>query len=120
MSNLKDLFSGVIQKLNDTAIDLTTLDVTTVTGDLTHHINDEGGIDFKNILNEIKTKGGKTEGELKLLAATHIDFDHDTFNFVKEQLTDQEKELLGTHVLMIEQAQKARAAMFSFMQEILN
>lgn len=119
MSDLKDIFSKMVDNLNKAATDLTTLQVTTISGDISHHITDSGSLDFTNAIAELKEKNGKTNAQLKIVAATHIDFDHDSFHFVKKNLTKEEKELLENHTRMIAQAQEARATLFSFMQNVL-
>lgn len=101
--------------------DLVTLDVITVTGDLnvkTRRTDDGSGspddvgeyvIDFKSIFGR---KGGKTtvRGDLKVVAATHIEVDRDALTFVGNDLNEQEQELVEMHMKSVSMALEARAA----------
>lgn len=103
--------------------DLITLDVITVTGNLSVKTTsvDEGGedgplddfvIDFKSLFGR---KGGKTtvRGDLKVIAATHIEVDKDTLTFIGEGLTDQQRELVDVHMDTVATALESRAAIIS-------
>lgn len=100
--------------------DLVTLDVITVTGDLRVKTKktDEGEedetledyiIDFKSLFGR---KGGKTvvRGDLKVIAATHIEIDKDSLTFIGSNLNDQEQELVAMHMESVTMALEARSA----------
>ncbi|MEM9258287.1 MAG: hypothetical protein AAGA62_01505 [Bacteroidota bacterium] len=104
--------------------DLVTLDVVTVTGDLrvkTNRTDDGTGeegpleeyiIDFKSLFGR---KGGKTtvRGDLKVIAATHIEIDKDTLTFIGDELTEHEQELVSMHLESVTMAMEARAAIIA-------
>lgn len=96
--------------------DLITLDVVTVTGDLRvktkNTANGERNdylIDFKSLFGR---KDGKTtvRGDLKVVAATHIEIDKDTLTFISDDLNDIERELVDVHMDTVATALESRAA----------
>ncbi|WP_020571891.1 hypothetical protein [Neolewinella persica] len=99
--------------------DLITLDVITVTGDMTiiTKKKDSGDssnkkpdfiIDFKQLFGR---EGGKTtiNGNLRVIAATHVEVDKDTLTFVASDLNENERELLDMHLKTVAAAGEARA-----------
>lgn len=105
--------------------DLITLDVVTVTGDLRVKTNfsDDGDtpgdgtppaldryvIDFNSLFGR---KGGKTtiRGDLKVIAASHIEVDKDTLTFISDDLSEGERELIAVHMETVTMALDSRAA----------
>ncbi|MFK8164797.1 MAG: hypothetical protein AB8H12_20290 [Lewinella sp.] len=99
--------------------DLITLDVVTVTGDMKiiTKKKDSGEasskkpdfiIDFKQLFGR---EGGKTtvSGELKVVAATHVEVDKDTLTFVASDLNEKDRQLLDMHLKTVAAASEARA-----------
>ena len=120
-NNLKSKFEAIAKKISDTAVDFTTLEVTTLTGDVNQIINAQGKFKLKqDLIKTLGNKTGTTKGKIKLLAHTHIDFDHDTVNFVKSDLTDQEKDLFVLHESAIISAHEARKSFLRFLVEVLD
>lgn len=94
--------------------DLLTLDVVTVSGTIrirkkatNTDSNAENIIDFNNIFDG----DGKVKEDLdlKVIAATKINIDRDTYNFVAEDLGEQEKLLAELHFSSVDMAMKSRA-----------
>ncbi len=99
--------------------DLITLDVVTVTGDMKiiTKKKDDGEpdakkpdfiIDFKHLFGR---ENGKTtvNGNLRVIAATHVEVDKDTLTFVASDLNEKERELLDMHLKTVTAASEARA-----------
>ncbi len=101
--------------------DMATLDVVTLTGDLTIKINDlqtEGGADgsgkpvkFAGIMQQLEGNILKKDSKITALAATHVSIDKDTVTFVKEKLSPEESVYLDFHNETVKAAGIARAAM---------
>lgn len=98
--------------------DLVTLDVVTVTGDVSilskktvKGAKGEGEkfvLDFKTLFGR---EGGKAtiNGNLRVIAATHVEVDKDTLTFIASDLTESERELLDMHLKTVTAASEARA-----------
>ena len=98
--------------------DLITLDVVTVTGDMTiitkKTVKGAKGEDDKFVL-DFKTLFGREDGKatingnLRVIAATHVEVDKDTLTFIASDLTENERELLDMHLKTVTAASEARA-----------
>lgn len=97
--------------------DLITLDVVTVTGEI--HIGVTGdttgsdpdgpsAIDFDALFKGIDKKL-TTDSKMRVIAATRINIDKDTYNFAAEGLSDSDKELAALHFQSVDMAAKSRA-----------
>lgn len=99
--------------------DLVTLDVVTVTGSMkvkvtdkehrsTHDVKPKSVIDFDELFTRIE---GEVDGKarLSIVAATRINIDKDTYNFVANDLGEVGKELAELHFKSVDMASKARA-----------
>ncbi len=99
--------------------DLVTLDVVTVTGKMEVKVTDverrstedekpKSVIDFDELFTRIS---GEVSGKakLKIVAATRINIDKDTYNFVSEDLGEVGKELVELHFKSVDMAAKSRA-----------
>ncbi|WP_116109009.1 hypothetical protein [Lewinella sp. IMCC34191] len=101
--------------------DMATLDVVTLTGNLTVKVNDlqtEGSIDgtdkpikFAGIMQQLEGNILKKDAKISALAATHVSIDKDTVTFVKENLSPEEAVYLDFHNETVKAAGIARAAM---------
>ncbi|MGB3798748.1 MAG: hypothetical protein WA952_02975 [Lewinella sp.] len=101
--------------------DMATLDVVTLTGNLTVQVNDlqtEGGNDgsgkpikFAGIMQQLEGNILKKDAKVSALAATHVSIDKDTVTFVKENLSPEEVVYLDFHNETVKAAGIARAAM---------
>lgn len=124
---LKTIKTTLAQKLSKAALDFTTLEVTTLTGDVTHIIdskanssNQGGFLTTKEILKNINIDSkNKSTGKIELVAHTQIHFDHDTINFVKSGMKDGEKELFLLHQDAIRSANEGRNGFLGLLQKII-
>ena len=98
--------------------DLLTLDVVTVTGDFTVKIvdisksktkQDRNSIDFDELFNNIKGKV-ESEADLRILAASRIQIDRDTYHFVSRDLTEADQALVKMHFEAVSAATEGRSA----------
>ena len=106
-------------KLKEMIQDVTTLEVVTLSGNITIadlQVDPDKTVNFQRIMDEINGNP-TTASNVKLVAATKFDFDKDVQQFVKENMTREEKELFGIHLETIKNAQEARAAI---MESLLN
>lgn len=99
--------------------DLVTLDVITVSGsieikgkDIDRRDNEDvqpnSIIDFDEMFKRIQGKV-TTETDLRVIAATRINIDKDTYNFVAENLGEAGKALAELHFSAVDMAAKSRA-----------
>jgi hypothetical protein len=110
-------------KLSKIVDDLGSLDVVTFSGNLVVDLKaitteDNGTINFQDVMKNIKAKVDKGESSFTAIAATHIALDKDTVQFVKEGLTEDEERLYHLHLEAVETAVAARAAMVSSLMRI--
>jgi hypothetical protein len=112
MPSLKEKLQEIVERLNTAAQDFSSLEVTTVTGDVTQIISNNE-FKFDNITQKCTT------GTLKLVAFHNIKFDQDAVLFVKEQLNGDEKELFDLHMKTLESSREARLAFLNFIKEVV-
>ena len=99
--------------------DMATLDVVTLTGNLTVNVNDLQGSDpegrkalkFSGLMQQLEGNIMKKDSKVSALAATHVSIDKDTVTFVKEKLSPEEAVYLDFHNETVKAAGIARAAM---------
>ena len=98
--------------------DMATLDVVTLTGNLTVNVNDLQGsaegdktIKFTGLMRQLEGNIMKKDSKISALAATHVSIDKDTVTFVKEKLSPEEAVYLDFHNETVKAAGIARAAM---------
>lgn len=107
------------KKIENTLEDLTTLEVATLTGTL--EVSREPGqpqeVVFKDLLKELGKQATVTSN-IQVVAYTHIDFDHDSVNFVASGAEDKPK-LLEAHGKMVSASAEARSAFLSFVRDLL-
>jgi cyanate lyase len=82
--------------------DLITLDVVTMTGEISLTIDDISG--FENIIEKLKEK----TANLTTVAVSHHEIDYDAAMFIKQNLDDDEKEILKLHLETVKSAQEMR------------
>ena len=120
-NKLESKFDEIANQIKAAAVDFTTLEVTTLTGDVSQIINAQGKFKLKqDMVKSLGSKTGTTKAKIKLVAHTHIDFDHDTVNFVKSGLTAEEKDLFELHEAAIISAHEARKSFLRFLKEVLD
>ena len=110
--------------------DMSSLDVVTLTGNLTVQVNDLAtgdaatGADnrplrFTQIMRKLEGSILKRDSEISALAATHVSIDKDTVTFVKENLSPEEAVYLDFHNETVKAAGIARAAMADGIAKLL-
>ena len=118
---LEGKFQEIADQIKGAVVDFTTLEVTTLTGEVDHVINTKGNkksFDMKNVISKLGSTGN-TKGVITLIAHTHIDFDHDTVNFIKSDLGKQGKQLFEMHQAAVNTANQSRNGFLSFLQEVI-
>lgn len=101
--------------------DLVTLDVVTVTGSMQIKVKDKDQrtdgdqetmpdsiLDFDELFTKINGSAN-TRGDLSIVAATRINLDKDTYNFVANDLGEVGKDLVELHFKSVDMASKSRA-----------
>lgn len=99
--------------------DLVTLDVVTVTGNfvIKKEAKEESRrsvqrniIDFDSMFNNLKDGSIETDAEMRILAATRIEIDRDTYHFVSSNLTEADEGLVKMHFDAVTAATEGRSA----------
>ena len=111
----------VMNKLKDVATDFSTLDVVTLTGtiDISSAIDKDGKFQIKQMNKILGDSLKKLDGSLNVVAFTHLDLDSDAVAFVKDQITDEDKERILVHNEMVKTAQAARRGVINMLKELL-
>ncbi|THH41248.1 hypothetical protein [Neolewinella litorea] len=106
--------------------DMTSLDVVTLTGNLTVEVNnlqdsdgDDKPLKFTRIMQQLEGNILKKDSRISALAATHVSIDKDTVTFVKENLSPEEAVYLDFHNETVKAAGIARAAMADGIAKLL-
>jgi len=118
---LNDQFNKIADQIGGAFVDFTTLEVTTLTGDVTHLIKSNPGkksvIDVSDVMGKLK---GNAKGKIQLVAHTQINFDHDTINFIKSDMAGEENQrLFELHQAAVASAHEGRNGFLSFLQKAL-
>lgn len=106
-------------RLKQMISDITSLEVVTLSGDVTFadlRVEPDKPVNFQKIMQELHGNPNMASS-VKLVAATKFEFDKDVLQFVKENMTREEKELFMIHIEAIQNAQLARRAI---MEALLN
>ncbi|HVG58482.1 MAG TPA: hypothetical protein VNA24_08000 [Hyalangium sp.] len=104
-------FKEALQGLANATANLTSLQVMTYSGDVNSVITpDGGGIDWDQLF----TKSKATNGTLKLVAATKVQFDGDTYNFQTSEKLDRLDEMLRIHEESVNNSRMARQSLIQF------
>lgn len=118
MGHLKNALEKALESLEKAAKDLSSIEVTTLTGDIKQTFDEHGEIDLKKALNDLNA-GGSTSGKIEVVAHTHIDFDQDAIMFVSKDATNKHHELYELHKEAIASSQAARQSFLRFITEFL-
>ncbi|QSQ27063.1 hypothetical protein JY651_20045 [Pyxidicoccus parkwayensis] len=98
-----------IESLGNQIDDLSKLEVVTYTGKVDVAISGTGAIDW----DKLKT-AAKTNGDVKLVAATQLNFDGDSYSFQTNEELPRINELLALHQQAINSSLQARKAITDF------
>ncbi len=113
---LRETLEKALDSLKDAATDLSTIEVTTLSGDVKEIFNGDK-IDLKKAITELKE--GTAIGKIELVAHTHIDFDHDTILFISEKARNKQNDLYELHKDAVVSSQDARQGFLRFIKEFL-
>ena len=121
---MPNVIDNIIERAEEGVDDLTTLDVTTLTGSITIEgsmLDEEGKIDLKKLYKAISEKATPDDGagKLEIVAFTHIDFDCDSVYFVQEDLSEQDRKLIEHHEAAVKTARDTRQAFVNMIKELL-
>lgn len=121
---MPNVIDKIIARAEEGIDDLTTLDVTTLTGRITIEgsmLDEEKKIDVKKLYEAISKKAAPEEGtgNLEVVAFTHLDFDCDSVYFVQEDLSEQDRKLLEHHENAVKTARDTRQAFVNMIKELL-
>jgi hypothetical protein len=104
-------FKEALQGLANATANLNSLQVYTYSGDVNSAVtSDGGGIDWDQLF----TKSKANSGTLKLVAATKVQFDGDTYNFQTSEKLDRIDELLRVHEQSVQNSRIARQSLIQF------
>lgn len=113
---LKSALEDALSSLGTAAKDLSSIEVTTLSGDVKQIFNGDK-IDLKKAISDLSE--GTTSGKIELVAHTQIDFDQDTVLFVSDKARSKHKELYELHKEAIASSQAARQSFLLFIREFL-
>lgn len=105
----KKSWSDILDAIKDAAVDLSSLEVITLTGDMSVVIDQKG--ELKN-LNEVHSE--IEAGKVQVVATTRIDFDADTTNFIIREEFEGKDTLLDLHEKSKTAALESRKAALDF------
>ncbi len=120
---LQELWNGI----KDVVGDLTTLEVTTLSGNIHKILENQAptgkpvSLGFKKpdaMLEIINGQDDKVKGDIYVLAYSRIDFDQDTVNFVANDLTEGDKAVYQLHLDSVKASLEARAAFINMLAGI--
>lgn len=113
-SNLKTVVEKALKSLEKAATDLSSVEVTTLTGEVKHILSeDKKGIDLSKAMELLNS------GEIELVAHTNIKFDQDTLLFVSNKANEEHRKLYALHKESVVAAQEARNAFLHFLSEFV-
>lgn len=115
MSKLSDKFSKLVDKIDETVTDFTTLDVITVSGDVKTVIKPDGK--FMKPADLMKNYDAQNSS-LRVEAFTHVDFDQDVIQFYHDGIKEDDL-TYKLHQQAVESSKAARQAVLSFIREII-
>jgi len=119
MTNFKENIQRLLSTIKDGAGDVSNLEVTTLSGDITPFLDREQKLDIGSVKEDLN-KTVQSNNHLEVVAHTKMAFDQDTVLFVKEDMTDNQQAAFNLHHEMLKTARASRLAFIHFVQEILD
>jgi hypothetical protein len=116
-NKLKEALEGMVDKLKNAAVDLTTLDVVTLSGDVKKVLIADNNKAMK-VMKPLDIVNG-AEGTLVIEAFTHIDFDQDKVQYFKTDLKETDLSYL-LHQEAVDASVEARQAFLDFIGALLD
>ena len=110
----------LMDKINDIAKDLATLDVISLTGDIVlEKVANSENVDFEKLYKNIGDNV-KNSVNVSVVAFTHIELDCDSVMFVKKGISESEKVILDAHNETVKTAQDTRLGVVRLVKDIIN
>ena len=106
---------SALQKLDDAVKDLTSLHVQTYSGELNITLSGDKGYDTLRA----EMKKGIKDGNLTLVAETLAQFDGDSYNFVKQDLSDIPSLALEVHKNAVEAGIETRLGLLGLFKGLI-
>jgi len=116
MSKLSEKLEKLVESIQEGVIDFTTLDVVTLSGDISLILDGNGK--YQKVKDIVKEYGGKSDGKITVEAFTHIDFDQDQVQYFKAGLKESDL-TYKLHQQSVESSKVARQAMMNFIKEVI-
>lgn len=109
-----------LKSLNEAVKDLTSLHVQTYTGELNVDIENEDGDKkgFSDIRSEIQQN--KQNGTITLVAESLAQFDGDSYNFVKKDLSDVPSTALDVHKNAVKAGIETRMGLLNLFKDLID
>lgn len=119
MSKFKDKLSKMVDSIKEGIVDFSSLEVTTLNGEISHFIDEKGKFDLTEI-NKAISQSGQQNIKLNVVAHTHMAFDQDTILFTKSGMNEEERELFEMHLQMVNTAKMSRIAFLRLIKDVLD
>ncbi len=119
MSAFKDKLRKMVETIHAGAVDFSSLEVTTLNGEISQFIDAKGKFDVDKV-NGFMAGNVTVDGEMHVIAHTHMAFDQDTLLFVKKDMKPEEREIFQLHLEMLASARVSRLAFLHFIKEIID
>lgn len=103
--------------MTDKIKDLSTISVTTITGDITEIFNTDSKIDLGNVVKGLKTNA---TGKIELVAHTEVKFDNDAILFIKKSFSENDEMNFKLHQAMVDSAIEARKSFIEFIEKVIS
>ncbi len=118
MSAITEKLERLVNAIDETVTDFTTLDVVTVSGKIQSIIVTDG--DKKKYLKPIDLiqNYDPANTDIHVEAFTHIDFDQDVIQFYKDGITENDL-TYKLHQQAVEASRTARLAVLNFIKEVV-
>lgn len=120
-ASLKSGFQKLLTKIGDAVEDMTSLEVTTFTGDFTFRTSQvvQSDVDKFRINKVLKGMAVQNQTDIKLVAYSHIQIDADVSTIVKSDLSQSDAELLKLHHQMMESSKESRRAVIEMVTNLI-
>jgi hypothetical protein len=122
MGNLRDALKGALNGLEGAVKDLSTIEVTTLTGDIKLIFDGSGNINLKDKIKNLDINSGESgsaEGSIEVIAHTQIDFDLDSVTYINKNTVQGNRDLLDIHNEAVATSQAARQSFLRFVKDFL-
>lgn len=117
---LKEKLENALDSLGNAIKDLSSLDVTTLSGDITAiYATQQGEFDLQSVLTELSKTDSTLRGKVYVVASTHLSIDQDATQFVKADLKPEEQSLVKTHLETVKTSLEARNSFLNFAKEFI-